>query len=274
MRIYTNKLDIDKFKKDFSSLYRDDDKEQVLENIIKIINESACSISSFLKKVDSIEERKIQKYCRQAAVSQKYNVDLDYSGRYPYIETSGYGEVLMIKLKNSTAILSKYGDILINEGEIWTQRGTNYGLGFITRKVIDGQVSYKYGFIDNYGNRVLPCVFDGIEAHLYESPCPRFGQIKFRLRILGNIDSIDKNKLEPILHETYEDTLYGISEDSILFTLTSHRRRKDEDDYVCQVLENHTNDSCSYDESMKELKSLLSPLLISKERLLEIVESK
>ena len=143
MKVHTNKLDINKFKEDFKTLYRGrtlvekyGDAEQVLDTIVGLINESDCSIRSFLRSVDCIDGEEIQKYCRHAAIAQMYNAGLEYNRcRYRYVDTSPYGEAVMIKLPNSTVVLSKYGDILINEGEIWTHSGLNYGRGWITHKI-------------------------------------------------------------------------------------------------------------------------------------------
>lgn len=276
MRIHSYTLNIDQFKEDFSSLYYDSDKEQVLENIIRIINESDLSISSFLKKVDSIEERDVQTCCRHAAVAQMYDAALEYSRNEScYVESSGYGEVLMIQLPSSTVVLSKYGDILIDEGEICTHSGTNYGRGFITRKIIDGQVSSKYGFIDNQGACVVPCVFDYIEAHLYEAPCATLGCLKFTMRIFGNIDSIDTGKLQDMIKDYDWYDYVCISKDSVLFALESSGSHSGPT-YINEImaLENNNHVPSKPEELLEELRSVLSPLLISKEKLQEIVESK
>ena len=259
MRIHTNKLDINKFKRDFDTLYRGEDKEQVLNEIVELINESSdVSIPSFLRNVDLIEDKKVQKLCRHAAVAQMYNAGLNFNRCSScYVETSSYGQVVMIKLPISTVILSKYGDILFNEGEIWTHSGLNYGKGFIVRKIIDGQVSTKYGFIDNAGARVLPCIFDYIEGHIGEADIyygPHRSPL-FSLSIYGNKESVDRDKLQKMIDDYDVYAFNCISEDSILFSLLYLGRG-------------------SSNDLMEELRTALSPILISKEKLQEIVESK
>ena len=262
MKIYSHRLDIDKFKDDFDILYRGKEKEQVLDKIVELINESDGSISSFLRKVDLIEDKKIQKLCRHAAIAQMYNVGLVYR-RGAYVETSAYGEVVMIQFpistgfipQFSTVILSKYGDILFDEGEIKTQSGMNYGLGFFTRKIIDGQVSQKYGFINNAGARVLPCIFDMAEGHVGEAEF-YYGSLHFSLRIYGNKDSVGRDKLQRMI-DTYDRyDFIGLSEDSILFSLLYLGAHKPND------------------KLMEKLRAELSPILISKEKLQEILEMK
>ena len=284
MTIHTNKLDINKFRKDFATFYRGPklvekygDAEQVLDTIVRIINESNCSIPSFLRNVDSIDGKEIQRYCRHAAIAQMYNAGLDYNRCSScYVETSGYGEAIMINLPISTVVLSKYGDILINEGEIWTHSGLNYGRGWITRKIIDGQASNKYGFINNQGARVLPCVFDYIEGHIGELDI-YFGPFRFDLRLYGNIDSVSRDELQEVL-DNY-DREYAIincvSEDSILFSLETFGKPK-MPDAINGIMAIRNNKSVPWnrDKIMEALRTALSPILISKEKLQEILESK
>lgn len=284
MKIHTNKLDINKFKKDFATLYRGrelvekyGEAEQVLDTIVRLINASNCSIPSFLRNVDSVVVKEIQKYCRHAAIAQMYNAGLDYYNRCNscYVETSAYGQVVMIKLPISTVILSKYGDILFNEGEIWTHSGLNYGRGFIVRKIIDGQVSTKYGFIDNAGARVLPCVFDYIKGHIGVLDI-YFGPFRFDLRLYGNIDSVSRDELQEVID--YYDGKYAInciSEDSILFSLETFGKPEMPDaiDGI-MAIRNNKRVPWNRDKITEALRIALSPILISKEKLQEIVESK
>ncbi len=261
MIIHSNKLDVNKFKKDFVTLYRGEDKEQVLDRIIELISESDGSISSFLRKVDSVEDEKIQKRCRHAAIAQMYNVGLDYRCGSCYVETSASGEVIMIKLPQSTVILSQYGNIIFNEGEIWTQCGLNYGTGFITRKITDGQK--KWGFINNYGDRVLPWIFDEIEGHVGELDI-YYGKLCFELFTYGNIDFVGKDKLQEIIDDYDWRAFNCISEDNIIFSLNE----------MPESQRNKRHDPVNHDKLMEELRTALSPILVSKERLQDIVDSK
>lgn len=276
MRIYTKKLDINKFKRDFDTLYRGKDKEQVLDRLVELINESDCSIPAFLRKVDLIEEKRVQESSRHAAVAQMYNVDLLYNrGDSCYVETASYGEVVMIKLPDSTVVLSKYGDILINEGEIWTHSGLNYGRGLIVRKIIDGQESTKYGYM-YAGARVLPCVFDYIEGHIGSQPDIYSGPFRIYLQLYGNKDSVGRDKLQKMIDDyDREYVINCISEDSILFSLkTSGEPEMPDAINGIMAIRNNEHVTWNRDKTTEALRIALSPILISKEKLQEIVESK
>ena len=283
MRIHTNKLDINKFKKDFVTLYRGKDKEQVLDRLVELINESDCSIPSFLRKVDLIEEKRAQESSRHAAVAQMYNVDLYNRGDSCYVETASYGEVVMIQVpistdsnsEYSTIILSKYGDVYINEGEIWTHSGLNYGRGLIIRKIIDGRVSLKYGYL-YAGARVLPCVFDYIEGHIGSQPDIYSGPFRIYLQLYGNKDSVGRDKLKKMIDDyDREYVINCISEDSILFSLkTSGKPEMPDAINGIMAIRNNKRVPWNRDKITEALRIALSPILISKEKLQEIVESK
>jgi hypothetical protein len=276
MKIHTNRLDINKFKEDFDTLYSGEHKEQILN-----INQLDYSISSFLRKVDLIENEDIQKSCRHAAIAQMYNADLEHRGARAYVETPSYGEIVLIQVPIntgfppvfSTVILSKYGDILINEGEIKTHSGRNYGIGFTVKKIIDGQVSTKYGFIDNAGARVLPCVFDYIKQGIGRFDI-YFGQLRFCLNRYGNKDSIDRDKLQKLIdYYDYFDFIC-ISEDAILFSLETIGDLEMPESIQAQMaIENNGHISRNVNDLMEELRTSLSPILVSKEKLQEIMES-
>jgi len=284
MNIYSNTLDINKFKKDFSRLYWncslmkiDGDKEQLLERIVKLIEESGYSISSFLKKVDSIEEKKIQRYCRHASVAQMYNAGIDYqtTENSRYVESCGYGEALLVQLHpKNTVVISKYGEILINEGELWTHSGLNYGEGWTIRKIIDGQVSDKHGFINNDGARVLPCVFDYIKGHIDTHTKINFGHLCFDLHVYENIDSIGRDELQDMIEQYDQRNFYCLSEDNILFILSFNKYERPIYINGAIAIKNNKHDTSNSEELLEELKSLLSPMIISKERLQEIAMSK
>lgn len=282
MIIHTKKLDINKFKKDFATLYRGralvekyGDAEQVLDTIVGLINESDCSIPSFLRSVDNIDGKEIQRYCRHAAIAQMYNAGLNPNRCSScFVDTSSYGEAVMIKLPDSTVVLSKYGDILINEGEIWTHSGLNYGRGWITRKIIDGQVSNKYGFIDNKGARVLPCVFDYINGKLASPMEIYYGYLVLILNNCVKVDSVNREMLQKILDEYNPKDIYCLSDDSILFKLMPFGYKRPAHTNGTMTIENGKHVLLKRDELMEELKSALSSILITKEKLQEIVESK
>lgn len=277
MTIHTNKLDINKFKKDFATLYKGrtlvekyGDAEQVLETVVGLVNESDCSIPSFLRSVDSIDGKEIQRYCRQAAIAQMYNAGLNYNRCGScFVDSSPYGEAIMIKMPISTVVLSKYGDILINEGEITTHSGRNYGRGWITQRIVDN----KYGFIDNSGARVLPYVFDYIEGQIGTLDI-YFGPFRFDLTIYGNMDSVGRDKLQRMI-DAYDKLIYNcISEDNVLFSLKYLGMHRPDAINGIIAIENNKHGSSKLDELKDEFIAALSPILISKERLQEIVDSK
>ena len=267
MKIYTNTLDIKNFKNDFVYLYRGKDKEQALDGILELINESDCSIPSFLRKIDLIEDKEIQKSCRHAAVAQMYNAGLDYRCGSCYVETPSYCDVVLIQ--DSTVILSKYGDILFNEGEIWTHSGLNYGRGFFVKKIIDG----KWGFIDNNGARVLPCIFDAIEGHMWEAEF-YYGPLHFNLRIYGNKDSIGRDKLQKMIDDYDGYDFICLSEDSILSSLHYMGSQLPQDIQGSWAVRNNKPAPWNRDKLTEALRTELSPILVSKEKLQEILESK
>lgn len=259
MRTYSSRLDVSKFKKDFIHLYRKrheliDEDAPILNDIVEKITSVNYSIVAFLKSVDSIEDAHIQEYCRCAAIAQLFNAHLDSRSGNPYVETSPYAkEIILIQCKQGTAFVSKYGDIIIDEGKVSTHRGCNDGLGFRVCKVVDGIETQHYGFIVNNGEMILPCVFDGFDRHLGEIN-PIYNNGCFSVRIYGYIHSIDKEELQNII-DNYDDErkLYCISND-ILFAI----RPGFLPPWGCRK------------GNIADLKPLLSQLLVSKEDLQNI----
>lgn len=252
MRTYSSRLDVSKFKKDFIHLYKKrheliDEDAPILNDIVEKITSVNYSIVAFLKSVDSIEDAHIQEYCRCAAIAQLFNAHLDYRSGNPYVETSPYAkEIILIQCKQGTAFVSKYGDIIIDEGEVWTHSGLNYGLGFQVRQVVDGTVNQHYGFIANNGAMVLPCVFDGFDSHLGEIN-PIYNHGIFTVRIYGYIHSIEKEDLQEMINNYNDERkLYCISNDILFAIRPSWGDRKG---------------------NIADLKPLLSELLASKEDL-------
>lgn len=269
MIIYTDELDVYEFEKDFGILYSGKEKEQVLDKIVELINESNGSIYSFLRKVDLIEDKKIQELCRHAAIAQMYNVGLEYGWSSCYVETPSYGDVILIQLQNSTVVLSKYGDMIFNEGEIRTYSEDNSGRGFFVKKTIDG----KYGFIDNAGARVLPCIFDAKERHMWEAEF-YYGPLHFSLWIYGNKDSVGRDKLQEMTDSYDSYDFICLSEDSILSSLHYMGSQLPQVTQDSWAIRNNKSAPWNRDKLMEELRTELSPILISREKLQEILESK
>lgn len=255
MKLHSSNLDINKFMKDFSRLYRKtDESNSLLESLVERIHESNSSAATFLRNIDSIEDRKVRDCCRMATVAQMYNAKLDYRSGYPYVAMSANSEdVLMLCFGNSTAIVSKYGELIFDEGIILANPSGNFGgMGWGVRKVIDGMVSGQYGFITSDGKRVLPCVFSGLDLHIGECNAI-YNDVPFRVRIYGAVDDVEKKDLESLVEWCDDNGICCLSEDSILFSLAPTENAK---------------------ETTNEVKSLLSPLVLSKEKIQEIMKSK
>lgn len=254
MELHSSYLDITKFKKDFSHLHgKTDECNSLLESLVERIHEANLSAAAFLRNIDSIEDRKVLEHCRMAAIAQMYNAQLDYRSGYPYVGASAhYEDVLMLCFKNSTAIVSKYGELIFDEGIIWANPRGNFGMGWGVRKVIDGMVSNQYGFITSAGKRVLPCVFSGLDLHIGECNAI-YNDVPFRVRIYGAVDDVEKKDLESLVEWCDDNGICCLSEDSILFSLAPTENAK---------------------ETINKVKSLLSSLVLSKEKIQEIMKSK
>lgn len=255
MKINSSYLDKNRFERDFTSLYREtDESRSLLDSILERISACNLSAASFLRDIDSIEDEDVQECCRMAAIAQMFNAKLDYRSGYPYVATSANSKyVLMLCFENSTAIISKYGEVVFDEGIIWANPRANFcGMGWGVRKVIDGKVSNKYGFITSSGERVLPCVFNELDLHIGECNAI-YNHVPFSLRIYGPVDSVKMEYLESLIEWYDEEGIWCISEDSILFTLTPQRNSK---------------------VVVDDVKSLMSSLCTSREQLQKILKSK
>lgn len=264
MRAHTYHIDITKFKKDFSTLSHQANEEGVLDGIISIINSVNCSITDFLWSIDSIKDNKIQMLCRTAVIAQKFDAKLDYRSGYPYVETSSYSNnLLLLQFKESTAIVSKYGDIIIDEGEIYTHRGKFYQGGFVANAV----VGKKYGFISSSGATILPCIFDDCDMHIGEYNFI-FNKVNFNLRLYGKTDIIDKEYIQDMIEDYDEsDIITCISNNSIIFQLYQRNLLSTDSKFVRTSKEQK-------EEAITAVKSLISDIIISKDKLQEILDQK
>ena len=319
MKIYSNTLNVERFKKDFSKLYSEakrlcrrewsyPDVDSLLDDILQRIEEVKGNISSFLKNLDSLDDSKVQIWCRHASIAQMFNANLNYKDGRPYIETSHYSnDVILIHfdtdVHSTTGIVSKYGEIIFHEGKFWTHDGLNYGLGFgiFTKwEIRDMNYSRKAGFISNSGVRVLPCEFDNIEQHLYEWPIMTYGFWHYKLRRVneGLLTSISKEDLEGIIRMYDSEGIYFLSEDSVLYVLepqlcfTRDENRKLHKEYLSRLDYDKHYDGCprsvqemaaveanghtltTREEAHNAITSFLSECTISKEKLQELFDSK
>lgn len=266
MRAFTSQIDLKRFIKDFSSLYRGASDELKNELTCKI-EAGRNSIVTFLRSVDSIEDAKIRKCSRMAAIAQMYNAVLDYRGGHPYVEASG--DVVFLQFKSSTVIVSKYGEILFGEKELRTHAGLNYGHGFVAQKVENDNLSDKYGFISLSGSLVLPFIFSGFDNHIMECS-PIFEGTMFDFSLYGNVDSVESETLKWIIEDAEDrDMCCCITKDSLLFTLKAKQdySRDYDRDVLLELRER------MYEHTQK-VKLLLSDIVVTKEQLQELLESR
>lgn len=266
MNVISNYLDVDRFKKDFILLYgkKDDSTAIVLEDIIIKINAAERVITSFLRAVDDIEDAKVQKCCRIVAIAQMYQAKLDYRSGYPYVGTSAYNNVDIITLvfTKSTAVVSKYGELIIDEGEIWLNIRNYYNGGFPIRKVIDGAVSNKYGFLSSSGLLLLPCIFDDCDMHIGESNFI-YNNVNFQLRCFGKLSEVDK---EYVIDHFDETEMILCCYESMLFVLYQRDLLKTDAKYV------HVSKETK-EETTTVLRELLADRIISIDKLKELHNS-
>lgn len=265
MNTFSNYLNVDRFKKEFVSLFRGNDNvDIIMDEIVAKIATVDRHITSFLRAVDNIENAEAQKCCRIAAIAQMYQAKLDYRSGYPYFATSVYDDVEIIALMNekSTAIVNKYGDILIDEGEIMLNKRNYYNGGFPVRKVIDGAVSNKYGFLLSSGLLLLPCIFDDCDMHIGESNFI-YNDVNFKLRCFGKLSEVDK---EYVIDHFDETEMILCCYESMLFVLYQSDLLKTDAKYV------HVSKETK-EETTTVLRELLADRIISIDKLKELHNS-
>ena len=290
MRVYKHTLDIVEFEKDFSHLIRfRDDKETVLNEVLARVNATDAKISTFLKDVDSIEDKEIQQCCRCAAIAQMYHVK-------PKSIASQSNWVLVIQCKRqnvdeipvySEAVVSKYGELIIDEGVIAVYTQANYGGGWPVKNIADG----KFGFISSYGDYLLPCSFDTFYSKLGVGPyffLTRWGSgiggvpmgvvpfrtwntkdIAFQLRIYGKQSNLAKERIEQLLdYYSKERFIICRSKEGVLCVLMA------EDSVIDSNGEldwDHDVDITAYQDALKEVKAFMSPFIVAQEELKQLI---
>lgn len=184
----------------------------VLNDIENMLDSSEDSIA-FLHKLDELNDESVQMSCRGVVISHMYDVpcrDVSWS-------TSNH-DLLMVKVGNtSTAIVSKYGEMLIKEGKITTGR-FDHG-EFVARSVSDG----KIGYFSRTGTVILPCIFDDCDMHIKEANFLLKG-VNFRLVTFSSLDARSINFLRNMkkfrggIVCTTEDkkTYFGLSQMDLL----------------------------------------------------------
>lgn len=288
MRVYSHTLNIRTFEKDFSHLLNTfniwDNQEPIIKDVLERVSLAKADIHTFLRDVDSIEDEEVRKCCRSAAIAQMYNVGPSY-GRYPHIAKQNEWVLLLVFKHDtgerpvySTAVVSKYGDIIIHEGEINAYTQSNYGWGWIVKSAMDE----KYGFISDYGDLLIPCFFD--YRYLNDSGEVRFiyKSIAFQLRVYGKQSKLEKRWLETLLdYSEHEDFIICRSKAGVLFVLIADRDLVDSHgQHVDEIKKRRDGtpvkvpreaDPAVFQEALEEVKSQLSPFIVSREELKQLV---
>ena len=287
MRVYSRALDVRKFEKDFSSLIRlRDDKDTVIKDVIARVNAAKADIVTFLKNVDEIEDEKVQKCCRYIALAQMYNVRTEKEGGYPYIARQAYGDVFLIVIKHnidvwpvySTAVVSRYGEVIIDEGEISVNSSTNYGCGagWIFKRV-GGD---KYGLLSDYGEVLIPCVFDSCYTNVGIAYCFYKG-VAFELTVYGKQGEIDNKWIKQMIDVCdLPDSLFCRSESGVLYTLKAEHAVLNPSNGEIIFNVKRSDGKCTsrvdrtiYQDAVKEVKAFMSPFIISQEEQKRLLES-
>lgn len=195
----------------FLSRRKKEQLEQSLEQVMNLL-ESSHDAYDFLKKADDIEDKYIQNYSRRAVISQMYDTrphyDYDSSSRN-YIDYCR-NQIALIQVPrgfyidqnsethmfcSSCAIISKYGEVLVDNGILWINGNGFVGPYVETRKIIDGNLSWKMGIYSNAGQMVVPFgLLDNIHLSL-SIPTAEYKGLEFSFRIYGKIQDIDTNDL-------------------------------------------------------------------------------
>lgn len=280
MNAHSYTLDVDKFIEVFSSLIRSrDDCETVLNDVTERIHATNSSITTFLKDTDNIIDREIRYCCRCAAVAQMYHVKPEYGG-YPYIADQSEW-VLLVQFKQyvdgrplfSTAVVSKYGDVLIHDGVI-NHRGYNTGRGWIVKSIVSG----KYGFISNYGDLLIPFIFDDVSLSDISETWLFYNQISFELAVYGKKSKLSREYVEQLIE--YSDRAdFNIcqSKEGVLYTLKIEKCHRGLSGHL---IYNRSNDGkrlsiadpVAYHKASEDITALMSPYTISTAELKKLLE--
>jgi len=292
MKIYTRTLDITKFKKDFSSLQNirgREDKESILNDVVARIEAVKSNIVDFLKDVDNIEDEKVQECCRRAAIAQMYKANLDYRLGYPYIPDYQHSKhVLLIRhqtrylqdsswrIVNSIAFVSKYGETIIHEGSI-KDFDSNHG-GW----VVENLQTRKNGFISDYGDMLIPFIFDNPKVldHGLNPTFFFYKGILFELYVYAQQDRLEKKWFKQLLNLSKDpDFIICRSEKGVLYELKADDSLYDSNGEIVYNLKRSDGkcgseaDPMVFQEALKEVKDLMTPYTISTDELKKLLNS-
>ncbi len=158
MNIKSRSIDKTEFMQVLSFLSRrkKENLEQSLDEVTSILDSSQDAYD-FLKKADAIEDEDIQNLCRRAVFAQMYDARASYEhsssscnyidfcrnqiavlevAQYFYIDSDSEIQ----RRPGSSVIISKYGDILVDEGILWLNSNAFYGHYVVTHKIIDDNI--------------------------------------------------------------------------------------------------------------------------------------
>lgn len=265
MRTYSY-LNQSQLEKDFQELYsRYNYSEAYDENtawgiIQAIADDVNDEILEFLKRISNVDDENIRDCCRQAALSQMFSVELSNRGVYPYMEYCN--SLVLIQFKDyHTAVVSKYGDILIDESEeIWTHRGLNYDDGFVVKNLKKG----KWGFLSNSGVWILPCIFDDTSMHVAEYNF-LLNHVNFRLDLCGEWSDLEEKDIRRMI-EDYDNCvpkcIYGLYDEGHIFSLTLRNLLPSDSEFV------PTSEEEKF-RAIKEVITSLQNMIITRNQIVE-----
>ena len=172
MIIVHDYLDKQKFLDDLSYLYyRQKEKLQPYIGSINKLLDSDRYVLHFLMNVDDIKDARIQSACRRVAIAWMYGAGVDEnkcdkSSSWHYYISYCSNELAVIEIHKSfqsTALISKDGNILVDEGKIRLNGRNHYPEGWVARRIVDGKETGEEGVYSNDGKVAIPFgVFDSI----------------------------------------------------------------------------------------------------------------
>lgn len=234
MDIRTLSIDKDEFMKALSFLSRrkKEQLEQSQDQVMSLL-ESSHDAYDFLRKADDIEDKIIQNYSRRAVISQMYDAkphDCYDSNSRNYIDYCR-NQIALIQVPreyyvdqnseihmccNSCAIISKYGEVLVDKGVLWIN-GRGFDRGYVeTRKIIDGNLTWTKGIYSDAGQMVLPFgLWDNINLRLPDESTAEYKGLKFSFSIYAKIQDIHTYYLR-LMAESADNSLFISPYDVIL----------------------------------------------------------
>ena len=267
MNIVHSYLDKQKFFEDLSFLfYRHKEKLEPFMGTINDLLETDKYALHFLKNVDDIKDGGIQSACRRVAIAWMYGVGVDYEKCFTnpsrsYISYCN-NQLAVIEIQNpiqNSVLISKNGDIIVDEGIIRINGKNHYPEGWVARRIDEGKETGEEGVFSNDGKVAIPFgVFDdihmkndGMNTAVYKIRDRGFLEFIFHVK---DIAQISTEELKGYLKQLTD--LESLSEDRVMFLISP-------DNVIVQLigpLNYHSNSNNLLDQVEKELKMKLKPL--------------